>query len=92
MGVEGGPENVTANSTTRCLHHTKEANKIRNLQAAYRKKEAETPRDSAPSAGQIRNLGLLNRTDQEVDLQRSGVLPSMTDNRGRPDGQKPTVN
>ena len=81
-----------ADNVRRCLHHTKEANKIRNLQAAYRKKEAETPRDSAPSAGQIRSLGLLDRKDAEVDLKRSGTLPSLSDNRARPEGQKPMAN
>ena len=75
----------------RCLHHTKEANKIRNLQAAYRKKEAETPRDNAPSAGQIRSLGLLDRTDAEVGIKRNETLPSFEDNRARPEGQKPVV-
>ena len=82
---------VYTDNVRRCLHHTKEANKIRNLQAAYRKKEAETPRDSAPSAGQIRSLGLLDRRDEEVDIKKPGTIPALTDNRGRPEGQKPIV-
>lgn len=82
---------VNIDESSRCLHHTKEANKIRNLQAAYRKKEAETPRDSAPSAGQIRSLGLLNVKDEEVDIKRGSTLPSLSDNRPRPEGQKPVV-
>ncbi|TKA31046.1 hypothetical protein B0A50_02014 [Salinomyces thailandicus] len=63
-----------------CLHHRKEAAKITALQAAYRRKEAETPRDQAPSAGQIRSLGLLDRSAKEVDIDRDGVLPSYGDN------------
>ncbi|KAI1164365.1 hypothetical protein F5B18DRAFT_650845 [Nemania serpens] len=50
-----------------CLHHKKEAARVRQLQAAYRKAEASSARDSAPSAGQIRNLGLL---DKEEDTKK----------------------
>ncbi|WYZ46492.1 hypothetical protein EsH8_IX_000717 [Colletotrichum jinshuiense] len=46
-----------------CLHHKKEAARTRALQAAYRKAESASARDSAPSAGQIRNLGLLGKED-----------------------------
>lgn len=31
------------------------------MQAAYARSEAATPRDDAPSAGQIRNLGLIGK-------------------------------
>ncbi|KAI0532965.1 hypothetical protein GGR58DRAFT_517306 [Xylaria digitata] len=50
-----------------CLHHKKEAARVRQLQAAYRKAEASSARDNAPSAGQIRNLGLL---DKEEDTKK----------------------
>ncbi|KAI1193625.1 hypothetical protein F5X97DRAFT_32350 [Nemania serpens] len=50
-----------------CLHHKKEAARVRQLQTAYRKAEASSPRDNAPSAGQIRNLGLL---DKEEDTKK----------------------
>ncbi|KAI0200987.1 hypothetical protein F4808DRAFT_426146 [Astrocystis sublimbata] len=50
-----------------CLHHKKEAARVKYLQAAYRKAEAASPRDNAPSAGQIRNLGLL---DKEEDTKK----------------------
>ncbi|KAI1188528.1 hypothetical protein F5B17DRAFT_395251 [Nemania serpens] len=50
-----------------CLHHKKEAARVRQLQAAYRKAETSSPRDNAPSAGQIRNLGLL---DKEEDTKK----------------------
>jgi NADH dehydrogenase (ubiquinone) Fe-S protein 5 len=33
------------------------------LQAAYRKAEVANARENAPTAGQIRNLGLLNKED-----------------------------
>ncbi|KAK1968250.1 NADH:ubiquinone oxidoreductase 11.5kD subunit [Colletotrichum eremochloae] len=46
-----------------CLHHKKEAARTRALQAAYRKAESTSARDNAPSAGQIRNLGLLGKED-----------------------------
>ncbi|TAQ85411.1 hypothetical protein B7494_g6269 [Chlorociboria aeruginascens] len=46
-----------------CLHHKKEASRIRELQRAYRKAEAAYPRDNAPKAGEIRNLGLLGKDD-----------------------------
>ena len=36
---------------------------MRALQAAYRKAETAHPRDDAPKAGQIRNLGLLDKGD-----------------------------
>ena len=75
----------------RCLHHTKEARKIHNLQAAYRKREAATPRDNAPSAGQIRSLGLLTEKDAEVTMDTKGPVPTLGDNRPRGEGGKPTV-
>lgn len=37
------------------------------LQAAYRKAEASSSRENAPTAGQIRNLGLL---DKEEDTRK----------------------
>ncbi|KAJ9142672.1 hypothetical protein NKR23_g7099 [Pleurostoma richardsiae] len=46
-----------------CLHHKKEAARVRALQAAYRRAETATARENAPTAGQIRNLGLLNKED-----------------------------
>jgi len=82
---------IAADGRSRCLHHTKEANKIRTLQNAYRKREAATPRDSAYSAGQIRGLGLLDRKDEEVKIDTKGVLPTLKDNAPRPAGQKPIV-
>ncbi|KAI1391294.1 uncharacterized protein F4822DRAFT_396248 [Hypoxylon trugodes] len=50
-----------------CLHHKKEAARVRALQAAYRKAEASSARENAPSAGQIRNLGLI---DKEEDTKQ----------------------
>ncbi|KAL1584990.1 hypothetical protein WHR41_06221 [Cladosporium halotolerans] len=66
-----------------CLHHRKEAAKISALQAAYRRKEAETPRDeNAPTAGQIRTLGLLDRTDEEVNIFPAKFIPKVEHNNG----------
>ncbi|EGP88070.1 unnamed protein product [Zymoseptoria tritici ST99CH_1A5] len=57
-----------------CLHHRKEASKIIALQAAYRKREAATPRDNAPSAGEIRSLGLLEASDAEKQVTPAKLL------------------
>ncbi|PSS16875.1 hypothetical protein M430DRAFT_141347 [Amorphotheca resinae ATCC 22711] len=46
-----------------CLHHKKEATRVRTLQQAYRKAEAANLRDDAPKAGAIRNLGLLDKDE-----------------------------
>ncbi|KAI0124343.1 hypothetical protein BJ170DRAFT_80722 [Xylariales sp. AK1849] len=50
-----------------CLHHKKEAARTRALQQAYRKAEASGGRENTPTAGQIRNLGLL---DKEEDTKK----------------------
>ncbi|OBT64043.1 hypothetical protein VE03_06675 [Pseudogymnoascus sp. 23342-1-I1] len=46
-----------------CLHHKKEAHRVGAIQAAYRKHQASNPREDAPKAGEIRNLGLLDKDD-----------------------------
>ncbi|KAI4210744.1 MAG: hypothetical protein LQ351_006420 [Letrouitia transgressa] len=46
-----------------CLHHKKEAMRTRTLQQAYRKAELAHPRDNAPRARAIRNLGLLGKEE-----------------------------
>ncbi|KAK4110624.1 hypothetical protein N656DRAFT_790886 [Canariomyces notabilis] len=46
-----------------CLHHRKEAARVKMLQAAYRKAEAAKIHENPPTAGQIRNLGLLNKEE-----------------------------
>nr|POE88151.1 hypothetical protein CFP56_11380 [Quercus suber] len=65
-----------------CLHHRKEAAKTRALQAAYRKREASSARDDAPSAGQIRSLGLLEREDdKQVNVKHGNLLPTFGSNQ-----------
>ena len=64
----------------RCLHHRKEAKKVLALQNAYQKREAATPRDDAPSAGQIRSLGLLDAKDEEKNMKHGNLLPTVGDN------------
>ena len=54
-----------------------QAAKVSALQAAYRRKELQTPKDNAPSADQIRTLGLLNRTDEEVNIFPAKFLPKI---------------
>lgn len=56
---------------------SQQAAKITALQAAFRRKEAETPRDNVPSADQIRTLGLLDRTDEEVNIRPAKFLPKI---------------
>ncbi|KAF2207863.1 hypothetical protein CERZMDRAFT_50191 [Cercospora zeae-maydis SCOH1-5] len=63
-----------------CLHHRKEAVKIAALQAAYRKREAATARDDAPSAGQIRSLGLLDASREERHVKAASLLPGAESN------------
>lgn len=46
-----------------CLHHKKEHARALALQAAYARAQSATARDDAPSASQIRNLGLLGKTE-----------------------------
>ncbi|KAJ9668158.1 hypothetical protein H2201_001587 [Coniosporium apollinis] len=56
-----------------------QAAKTRALQAAYRKAQAAHPREDAPSAGQIRSLGLLDAPAPEKDIKRPRVIPSVKD-------------
>ncbi|KAL9094624.1 MAG: hypothetical protein Q9165_003184 [Trypethelium subeluteriae] len=60
-----------------CLHHKKEvlAARVRALQAAYQKAEAKNPRDDAPSAAQIRTLGLLEESMEDKNLKPARFLP-----------------
>ncbi|KAF2433108.1 hypothetical protein EJ08DRAFT_584191 [Tothia fuscella] len=59
-----------------CLHHRKEAARTRAIQAAYRKKMLDDPRDGAPTAGEIRSLGLLKgETMEEKHLKVSKWIP-----------------
>jgi hypothetical protein len=67
--------NVQKEPFTHTVH--RQAAKITALQAAYRRKEAETPRDNVPSADQIRTLGLLDRTDEEVNIRPAKFLPKI---------------
>ncbi|KAH8908707.1 hypothetical protein BR93DRAFT_966755 [Coniochaeta sp. PMI_546] len=47
-----------------CLHHKKEYARVQMLQSAYRKAEATAgAKDNAPSAAQIRSLGLLDKDE-----------------------------
>lgn len=55
-----------------------QAVKIAALQAAYRKREASTARDDAPSAGQIRSLGLLEASREERNVKAASLLPGST--------------
>ena len=57
-----------------------QAAKVRALQTAYRKQQAANPRDDAPSAGQIRGLGLLDASDEEKAIHPAKVVPKLSGN------------
>ncbi|KAG9571981.1 hypothetical protein KCV04_g16666, partial [Aureobasidium melanogenum] len=66
-----------------CLHHRKERNqaaRVHALQSAYRKHLAANPRDDAPSAGQIRSLGLIEGSLEEKDMKPAALLPHVKSN------------
>ncbi|KAI4735864.1 hypothetical protein E4T50_13628 [Aureobasidium sp. EXF-12298] len=77
-----------------CLHHRKEhqlqgrlsdetpkqAARVHALQSAYRKHIAANPRDDAPSAGQIRSLGLIEGDLHEKDMKAAALLPHVKTN------------
>ncbi|KAG6299260.1 hypothetical protein E4U09_008300 [Claviceps aff. purpurea] len=50
-----------------CLHHRKEFARAVAIRTALSRAEGATPRDDAPSAKQVRNLGLLGK---EEDTQK----------------------
>ncbi|KAG9824288.1 hypothetical protein KCU98_g19003, partial [Aureobasidium melanogenum] len=50
------------------------------LQSAYRKHLAANPRDDAPSAGQIRSLGLIEGSLEEKDMKPAALLPHVKSN------------
>ncbi|KAF1816551.1 hypothetical protein P152DRAFT_389659 [Eremomyces bilateralis CBS 781.70] len=58
-----------------CLYHRKEAKRVSELQAAYRKKILEDPRVDAPTEKQIRRLGMLEAPDEEKNIKRPKWLP-----------------
>lgn len=45
------------------------------MQTAYRKKMLDDPREDAPTAGQIRSLGLIEATMEEKNLKVSKWIP-----------------
>lgn len=49
-----------------------QAARVMALQAAYRKAEINQGRENAPTAGQIRNLGLLNKEDDTKKVLGAG--------------------
>jgi NADH dehydrogenase (ubiquinone) Fe-S protein 5 len=57
------------------LTFTKQAARTLALQAAYRKAEANIKRDDAPSAGEIRRLGVLDAPLEEKNLKASKWFP-----------------
>lgn len=60
--VEAGSMNVEDTKVTD-PSPSEQATRVRALQTAYRKAEAAHPRDDAPKAGAIRNLGLLDKEE-----------------------------
>lgn len=60
--------------------HSKQAARVHALQSAYRKHLAANPRDDAPSAGQIRSLGLIEGDLHEKDMKAAALLPHVKTN------------
>jgi NADH dehydrogenase (ubiquinone) Fe-S protein 5 len=60
--------------------HSKQAARVHALQSAYRKHIAANPRDDAPSAGQIRSLGLIEGDLHEKDMKAAALLPHVKTN------------
>lgn len=57
------PEELCVQRTPRLTPLLSQAARVMALQAAYRKAELNQGRENAPTAGQIRNLGLLNKEE-----------------------------
>ena len=57
------PEDLLRQRTPRLTLLVSQAARVMALQAAYRKAELNQGRENAPTAGQIRNLGLLNKEE-----------------------------
>jgi hypothetical protein len=58
-----------------CWFFDSKAARTLALQAAYRKAEANIKRDDAPSAGEIRRLGVLDAPLEEKNLKASKWFP-----------------
>jgi len=58
-------------TTIRELTRGFQAARVKALQAAYRKAQAQGSREDAPTAGQIRNLGLLNKEEDTKKVLES---------------------
>ncbi|EED20031.1 conserved hypothetical protein [Talaromyces stipitatus ATCC 10500] len=68
-GVDGKKKCIYAlEDYSECLHHSKEIVRAKRLQAAYRKAEATFPRENAPKAEDIRNLGLLGKESESAKV------------------------
>jgi NADH dehydrogenase (ubiquinone) Fe-S protein 5 len=61
-------------------HSDNQAARVHALQSAYRKHLAANPRDDAPSAGQIRSLGLIEGSLEEKDMKPAALLPHVKTN------------
>lgn len=57
------PEELLRRGTPGLTPLVLQAARVMALQAAYRKAEINQGRENAPTAGQIRNLGLLNKDE-----------------------------
>jgi hypothetical protein len=72
---------IVAVSVLSCMHDeeadagNEQAARTLALQAAYRKAEANMKRDDAPSAGEIRRLGILDAPLEEKNLKASKWFP-----------------
>jgi hypothetical protein len=62
------------------LTQHQQAARVHALQSAYRKHLAANPRDDAPTAGQIRSLGLIEGDLHSKDMKAAALLPHVKTN------------
>ena len=67
--------NLDGTRSKRRTNDLEQAARTLALQAAYRKAQADIKRDDAPSAGEIRRLGVLDAPLEEKNLKPSKWFP-----------------
>jgi len=75
-----GTASLRYHTTQPSLWQEAQAARVHALQSAYRKHLAANPRDDAPSAGQIRSLGLIEGDLHEKDMKAAALLPHVKTN------------
>jgi len=58
-----------------CINHKKEAIRVEQLQKAYRKQQRENPDPNRKTAEEIRTLGLIDASLEEMNLKVLSLVP-----------------